>query len=696
MDELEMLTRINQLYPNCGYVQIRKYDAELWAEKEYDSKLENKAPLTQWRSQALTFQQAYKLAQQGFRIGWIVPEGYVVVDIDNEDCAESSMQVERILNEQEVKYNYCRTSRGVHLLFKDPYMSIPSDAVTKCSLGITVDHRANKKGYIILPINDPHRSWGRWEAEIDDIPCYLKPIMIAKNQIETFIGMTDGEGRNTELFKWRTKLLQSNKLDDSEIKQSLQLINNYLFAIPLTENEMKASVEKPRQTDEKQREKGTKLKLNVLEKENIYNTVANKITREYDMMCIGYKQFYRFDKTYYKPLREIDVERMIHYDISENIPAVGRREIMQYLSVKTLVDPEEVDKVWNRIAVGNGVLDVVTGELLEPVREEKNTIAIPWNYVDDPMPSPAIDEFITHISANRDGTPNLMKQQFLYQIAGYCLLKKNYFGKFFIFQGDGGTGKSTFQDLIVKMLGDVNRARVGIDKMDNDYFLATLLSKLVNIDDDAMDGKLLENTGRFKSLVSGNEITVRQIFKEPVTFTPFATCMFSCNKLPRIMDKTSGLYRRMVIIELNNKISKPDPLFIMKLTPRDMEYFLYKAVYWVGIALQEGQFRISQSEQELLRKFKCRQSSLNEWVFEDSLTLGDIYGKGVSALYSFYIEWAQKNGYTKIPSVLTFKEDICALYGVEIDYTGPERRAAQQIFSRRIEPTKQELQEVPF
>ena len=65
------------------------------------------------------------------------------------------------------------------------------------------------------------------------------------------------------------------------------------------------------------------------------------------------------------------------------------------------------------------------------------------------------------------------------------------------------------------MVGENNRARVGIDKMDADYYLATLLSKLVNIDDDAVDGrKVLENTGRFKSLVSGNEITVRQRFLE--------------------------------------------------------------------------------------------------------------------------------------------------------------------------------------
>lgn len=694
----EMLARVNQLYPNCKYVQIRRYDTELWEGKSYDSKLENKAPLTQWRTSPLSYEDAVVFANKGYRIGWIVPEGYVVVDIDNEDNPDSSMYVERMLNDLGIKYSYNRTSRGVHFLFKDKTLAVPSDAEAKCSLAITVDHRANNKGYIILPVNDPHRSWGEWLDDVDDLPGFLKPVMSAKGQsVKSFIGLGQGEGRNTELFKWRTKLLQSNRLMDSEIKQSLELINKYLFAVPLTESEMEASVTKERKTDEEQRGQGEKTKLNVLEKENIYNVVANKIVREHDMMCVGYMQFYSFDKTYYKPLRSIDVERMIHEEISENIPAVGRKEIMNFLALKTLVQPDEIDRVWNKIAVGNGVLDVVTGELSEPIREEKNTIGIPWNYDPNPPHSPKIDEFMAHISANRDGSVNLVKEQFLYQIAGYCLLKKNYFGKFFVFQGEGGTGKSTFQDLIVKMLGEANRARVGLDKMDADYYLATLLSKLVNVDDDAVDGKILENTGRFKSLVSGNEITVRQIFKEVITFTPYATCLFSCNRLPRIQDKTSGLYRRLVIIELNNKVSNPDPLFLLKLTPRDMEYFLFKAVYWIGKALQEGQFRISQSEGELLRKFKCRQSSLNEWIYEENYTLGEIYGKGVQGLYSMYIEWAQRNGHGKfIPSVLSFKEDICALYDVEIGFVGEQQRASAQIFSRRTPPTKEELREVPF
>lgn len=693
-----MLTRLNQLYPNCGYVQIRPYDEEFWKGKSYDSTFENKSPLTQWRTSPLTFEQAEKFAEKGYRIGWIIPEGYVVVDIDNEDNPESAGRVKHILDDLEIPYSYNLTSRGIHFLFRDDKMSIPSDAVTKCGLGVTVDHRANHKGYIILPTNDPHRSWGALLDEIASIPGFLKPVMSAKLEDKnlSFIGMGENAGRNTELFKWRTKLLKSNRLTDAEIRESLLLINNYLFTSPLSDSEMEASVLKERRTDTEQRESGEKVKLNVLEKENIYNTVANRIVREFDMMCVGYKQFYIFDNTYYKPIREIDLERLIHREISENISASGRKEIMQFLAVKTLVEPEDIDKVWNKIAVGNGILDVVTGELSEPNKDEKNTISIPWNYTMDPPHSPKIDEFMAHISANRDGSVNIMKQQFLYQIAGYCLLKKNYFGKFFIFQGEGGTGKSTFQDLIVKMLSEANRSRVGIDKMDNDYYLATLLSKLVNIDDDAVDGKLLESTGRFKSLVSGNEITVRQIFREPTTFTPFATCMFSCNKLPRIMDKTSGLYRRMVIIELNNKVTAPDPLFIMKLTPRDMEYFLYKAVYWIGVALKEGQFRISQSEADLLRKFKCRQSSFNEWLYEEQISLGDIYNKGTMALYSIYTEWALNNNYKNIPSSFTFCEDICTLYTVDLAFSGDERRSSQKIFTRRIKPTDEQLKEVPF
>src|SRR5690554_3331710 len=123
-----MLARLEQLYPGSGYVQCRKYNPDLWLNQKYDSKLENKAPLTHWKSSPLTYERAEELSKEGWRIGWIVPPGYVVVDIDNEDHPESSEHVERILNELNIPYNYNRTSRGVHFVFKDNYMSVRTGA----------------------------------------------------------------------------------------------------------------------------------------------------------------------------------------------------------------------------------------------------------------------------------------------------------------------------------------------------------------------------------------------------------------------------------------------------------------------------------------------------------------------------------------------------------------------------------------
>ena len=126
-------------------------------------------------------------------------------------------------------------------------------------------------------------------------------------------------------------------------------------------------------------------------------------------------------------MREIDLERMIHYEVSENIPQEGRKEIMSYLALKTLIEPHDVDKVWHRIACGNGILDLVTSELCEPNKEEKNTIAIPWNYVSDPQHSPKIDEFMAHISANRDGSVNIMKEQFFVSNRRLLSIKEKLF-----------------------------------------------------------------------------------------------------------------------------------------------------------------------------------------------------------------------------------------------------------------------------
>ena len=665
----EYLARINRIYPNSKFVLIPAYNPDVWKDREYDSSYDNKAAINKWKTSPLSYDDAQAKADEGFRIGWVVPKGFVVVDIDNKDDDRAQEYVEKILKKFEVKYSYNYTNHGIHLVFQDPSRSIKSDSRTKCSINIVVDTRANETGYIVLPTNDPHRRWGEWTDCVEDIPYFLQPMM--KDNTPSFIGMVDGDGRNDVLFRWRTQLERCQKLNKDEIEKSIRIINEYLFGEPMANSELFKTV--LRDKDKKED------KPSVVDKENVYNKLAEEIVGKYDFISY-FSNFYQFNGTYYKPINDIELQRIIHLEVNSNISKAGRSEIMEFLKLKTQTSVTEFNKDWNKIACKNGILNLVTGEVEAPNKSEINTIYIPFEYNPDPRYSPRIDQFMKEVT---DGDP--IKMQFLYQIAGYCLLKKNIFEKFFIFKGEGGTGKSTYTNLLHRLVGgDDNCSHIGLAEFDKDYYLATTVGKLLNVDDDVVDGKTLENTGRFKSIISGNIISVRQIYREVMDFVPYITCVFSCNKLPRIMDKTSGLYRRMVLVELNHKVLKPDPLFMNKVTDEDMEYFLFKAVEGIKLAIEEGKFRINQSEQQLLELFKRRQSPLNEWLYENDITVGDLQEQKCIVLFTQFIEWCDVNGYGKKMTNFTFKEDVCALYDMELDFRKfGESRVPSQVFYKR-------------
>ena len=667
------LARLNRIYPNSGYVKIPKYNPEQWTNREYDSSFDNKAAINRWKSNPLTYEEAQNAVEEGYRVGWIVPKGYVIIDIDNVDDDRAQLYLEKLLTKFEVKYSYNYTSKGIHLLFQDPTQNIKSDSRHKCGLNIVVDARANSTGYIVLPSNDPHREWGEWNDYVEEVPYFLIPLL--KDTTPSFIGMSEGDGRNNALFKWRSRLEQAQKLTPEQIEKCIRIINENLFDTPMPNSELFKTVLKQRDKQEKQ---------TILDKENLYNKLADDIVGKYDIVSY-FSNFYKFNGTYYKPVSEIDLERIIHLEVNKNISKAGRKEILEFLKIKTQVSVNDFDKDWHKIACKNGVLNLVTGEVENPNKSDVNTIFIPFDYNPDPVYSPRIDQFMKELTGG-----DMLKITFLYQIAGYCLLKKNLFEKFFICKGEGGTGKSTYMNLLHRMVGgDINCSHIGLADFDKDYYLASTVGKLLNIDDDVVDGKTLENTGRFKSIISGNVISVRQIYREVMDFIPYITCIFSCNRLPRIMDKTSGLYRRMVLIELNHKVKNPDPLFMNKVTDSDMEYFLFKAVEGIKLAIEEGRFRVTQSEAQLLQIFKRRQSPLNEWLYENDISLEDLHEYKCLSMYAQFTEWCNANGYSRIMSNFTFKEDVCALYDVEIRMKKVDKGAPIQVFYKPGEFNKE-------
>lgn len=647
------LARLERIYPGSKYVKIQKYNEAFWSNRPYDSGLDEKAALNKWGKNPLSYEEAQEAVEKGYRVGWIIPKGYVVIDIDNEDNPKSQLCVEHILRKFECKYSYNYSSRGIHILFSDPDANIKSVSKEKCGLNIEIDTRANGTGYIVLPCNDPHRQWGEWNDFVEEIPYFLKPF--TKTSTESFIGMKEGDGRNTALFKWRTVLENKSSMNEKQIENTIRTINENLFDIPMPNNELFKTVLRSRDKNDKKEEK-----------ENVFNKLADEIILKYDIVySLG--RFYMFNGIYYKRCETIEIERIIHTEINRNLNTTARNEIINFLKIKAYVSSDKFDKDWYKIAVRNGTLNLVTGEVDTPTKNDLNTIYIDYEYNDDPEYSQIIDEFFKQLSGG-----DLNRMQFLYEIVGYCLLKKNLFEKFFIFKGEGGTGKSTYLNLIQRLIGPEFVANIALSDMNKDYYLANLPSKLVNFDDDVQDTKALKDSGRFKSIISGNKISARKIYEDVITFIPFCTCIFSCNKLPKISDNTTGLFRRMIILKLNNKVEHPDPLFLQRITETDMEYLFFKAVQAIKLAIERGSFTINDSEEDMIREYKRHQSAISNWIYDCDYCAGNFKDKKVLTMYGIFRNWAEDMGYKNIPTQLEFREQICQLYSLRTELRSVE------------------------
>lgn len=52
-------------------------------------------------------------------------------------------------------------------------------------------------------------------------------------------------------------------------------------------------------------------------------------------------------------------------------------------------------------------------------------------------------------------------------------------------------------------------------------------------------------------------------------------------------------------------------------------------------------------------------------------------------MYAQFKDWCANAGYNKVPSLYSYKEDICATYNVEVDMFEENGRLKRQMFVRR-------------
>lgn len=589
--------------------------------------------------------------------GVIVPEPYVVVDIDDMGEAE---RLTALVQAENIECQIMQTTRGRHFWFVSD-RPVKNTVKTMTAIGLRADYRSyGKQSQVCVRLNDQWRQWLTdypWD-EIALLPRWLRPL---KQNKYTFFGMKDGDGRNSALYEYQC-VLSTHGFSRDEGFQTLRLINRYIFDEPLQPKELDIICREeayPAVSEESDLDApwfGARGKF-------LHNIMGDLLIEEMPIVSL-HGQLY-----VYRGGRYQQGENAILRAIVEKFPEAKRTqqtEVLNYLSIQKHIDEAPVDEYI--INVLNGRLNLKTGELTPHTPD-----ALDFQQINAAFDKTAYCEALDHMLVRifcRDGQLYKLFEELL----GYCLLKNCRMQQIFIFVGDGNNGKSTLLRVITSFIGTGNYTTLSLQDLETTFRPAELENKLVNLGDD-IPYTTIKDSSRLKSISSGENVLVERKNKDPFILRNYATLIYTTNKMPHVNDKSYGFYRRLTLIPLDARFSKDDPDYDPDIsqkvvTEEARSYLLNMAVRGLRRLLKHG-FTKSSKVEKAKETYRQKSSTTLTWVAENAIEEADILEKSTGEVYFQFKSWCDNEGIEKVPKQLNFTEEIKKEFGV---VTGTARR----------------------
>jgi len=201
------------------------------------------------------------------------------------------------------------------------------------------------------------------------------------------------------------------------------------------------------------------------------------------------------------------------------------------------------------LTLQNGLYKVDTGELLPHTPSIFTTNLLPYNY-DPQATSPRFMQFLDEVFLG-----DKEKIQFIQEAVGYTFHKSIPTAAMFFLVGGGSNGKSVFINTISSLVGEDNFSNISFSSLSDERYILKLYQKMINITGETPQSKRLI-TDTIKAVVGGDWVTGRELYKEPMTFRPYAKHFLAMNKAPMIEDTSHGMWRRIWIVEFPRRFEE--------------------------------------------------------------------------------------------------------------------------------------------
>jgi putative DNA primase/helicase len=346
--------------------------------------------------------------------------------------------------------------------------------------------------------------------------------------------------------------------------------------------------------------------------------------------------------------------------------------VIQAISSMVLVPENEDLPLWIGaaadakpfVSMANGLLDLEallsgSGKPLRPHSPNWfSQTSFPYEYAPNAT-CPTWSRFLDEVLEGDQERISLIQEWF-----GYCLTPDTSHHKFLVLEGEGANGKSVVCEVLTALLGRDNVSNVPLEIFGERFQLTPTLGKLANIVSEIGDIRRVAE-GQLKQFTSGDRMYFDRKGVPGIEAYPTARLLFATNQRPQFADRSSGLWRRMMVVPFRVTIpaERQDKELVSKLV-QELPGICLWSVEGLRRLREQGRFIEPALCKEALDEYRLQSNPAREFL-SDHYELKADASTVTQEVYEHYANWARNRGYEVLSDSQLGKEIYRAFPQVE-------------------------------
>lgn len=389
-----------------------------------------------------------------------------------------------------------------------------------------------------------------------------------------------------------------------------------------------------------------------------------------------------------KYLHPIKIDGVLHmYDrsrgiyVCRNLGGLISRDLTGEGNVRTAITKEIIDTYARDImydtpvsreyvAFRNGLLNTDTGAL-EPRRYQQGRVIkvyYDFDFRDDLRYAElhSLKEIADHDTEILESMLSLI---------GAVLFGRNLDQRAYILLGSGSNGKSTFLNMLRKILGDENYSSVPLDEIGDRFRTAELYGRRANLSGD-LESTTIKHTSYFKCITGQDTVIAERKYLDPFSFIYDGIPVFAMNDYPYFEETGTQIARRIAVIPFLHRFeSREDNREVF--SRQDIEVIIINS--YRAFVKHRGHVYIPEKVNDLTSEYREAIDPIGAYVFWkggadalEDLSISDLFGEFVEFLYM--MDYDEK--YVRMFSKRKFSDQIRK----ETGFLVKPRRAGQEVY----------------